>query len=145
MSEPQHFSRRTVVQGAWAMGVLTALGAAPFSALAAKREQQDLQALPVQPALALSLTLLQQQVATLQRAQRPIPEQLADMGGMTCMQGVMSEPDGELILLGSRDSALPRLHLEDLVVALRNAYQVNAAYDGVPGCTIDPWTGADDP
>jgi hypothetical protein len=101
--------------------------------------------LPVQPALALFLTLLQQQVATLQRAQRTVPEQLAEMGGMTCIQGVMSEPDGELILLGSRDSALPRLHLEDLVVALRNAYQVNVAYHGVPGCTIDPWTGADDP
>jgi hypothetical protein len=42
MSEPQHFSRRTVVQGAWAMGVRTALGATPFSALAARRQQQDL-------------------------------------------------------------------------------------------------------
>lgn len=145
MSEPQRFSRRTVLQGAWAMGVLTALETAPFPALAALRQPQDLQSLPVQPALALSLTLLQQQVATLQRAHRTIPEQLADMGGMTCIQGVMSEPDRELILLGSRDSALPRLHLEDLVVALRNAYQVNAAYHGVPGCTIDPWTGADDP
>lgn len=142
-------TRRSVLRGAGTLGVRLALSVAalvpPGMTPGASGRAQDAGALPIQPTLALSLIRLQQQVAVLQRAGRAIPDRLAQLGGVNRIQGVMSAPDGELILLGSRDAKAPRLDLESLVVALRNAYRVSPAYQGAPGCTIDPWTGEGDP
>jgi hypothetical protein len=145
MTQPHRYSRRLLLQGGGTTSLLLALGAAAPLTLAAQKGPQDVEPMPVQPALALSLTLLQQQLAELQRARRKVPDTLVHLEGMNRLQGLMTEPDGELLLLGSRDTAAPSLHLDDLVVALRHAYQVDAAYQGVPGCTIDPWVGANDP
>jgi hypothetical protein len=93
----------------------------------------------------LSLTVLQAEVATRHQTRQPLPEALAHLGGMNRLHGCMTEPDGELVLLGEHDATLPPLHLDDLAVAFRNAYQVGPAYQGVPGCTIDPWPGTSDP
>jgi hypothetical protein len=95
--------------------------------------------------LALSLTTLQAEATRLLQARRPLSNELAHLGGLNRIQGYTTEPDGELILLGARDASLPVLHLDDLAVALRNAYQVSSTYAGAPGCTIDPWPGGQDP
>lgn len=94
------------------------------------------------PSLALSLTVLQEEVA---KRPYPLPDELAHLGSMNHVQGILIEPDGELILFGRHDSEVPPFHLDDVVVVLRNAYQVSAVYQGVLGCTIDPWTGSKDP
>lgn len=97
----------------------------------------------VRPSLALSLTVLQEEAAKQHQA---LPHDLAHPGGMNRIQGFMIE-DGEILLLGAQDPdpSLPPVDLESLVIALRNAYQVSPAYQGVLGCTIDPSVGAEDP
>lgn len=95
------------------------------------------------PSLALSLTVLQEEVM---RQRQPLPDTLAHLGGMNRVQGFMIE-DGEIVLLGARDPdpSLPLVDLETLVIALRNAFQVSPSYQGVIGCSIDPWAGSKDP
>ena len=97
----------------------------------------------IRPSLALSLTVLQEEVA---KKRHPLPDELAHLGGMNRIQGIVIE-DGEIVLLGARDPdpSSPPLELETLVIALRNAFQVSPAYEGVLGCTIDPWVGSKDP
>jgi hypothetical protein len=95
-----------------------------------------------QVSLALSLTALQAQAV---QARSSLPKQIVQLETMNRIHGFLVEPDGEIILLGAHEPALPALHVDDLAVALRNAYQVSAAYQGVLGCTIDPWAGAEDP
>jgi hypothetical protein len=96
----------------------------------------------VRPSLVLSLTVLQQRAAQHRQA---LPDELVHLGGLNVLHGFMVEPDGEIILFGAHDPDLPLLHLDDVVVALRNAYQVSASYQGVLGCTIDPQPNAQDP
>jgi hypothetical protein len=93
------------------------------------------------PSLALSLTVLQEKAA--QRYQA-LSADLVSLGGINRIQGIMLEPDGEIIFLGERDASLPLISLEDLIVALSNAYQM-PSYQGMLGCTIDPWSGSQDP
>jgi hypothetical protein len=50
----------------------------------------------------------------------------------------------DVILYGRQDDSVPPIGLDAYVVALRNAYGVGEAYQGDPGCTIDPIPG-DDP
>ncbi len=58
----------------------------------------------VEPAMALSLTVLQEKAAKRGQA---LPEELAHLGGVNRIQGFMMEPDGEILLLGERDPSLP--------------------------------------
>src|SRR5882672_9371364 len=81
-----------------------------------------------EPSLALSLSVLQAETAAGVRARQAVPDELGHLGGLNCFQGLMVETGGEVILLGSHDASSPRLHLDDLVVSLRNAYQISAAY-----------------
>src|SRR5262249_4099355 len=99
----------------------------------------------LRPTLALSVSALQAEAARLQQARQPLPEALVQLGGMNRIHGVTIEPDGELVLLGEHDASLPPLHLDDLCIAMRNAYQVSSVYQGAPGCSIDPSPGAKDP
>jgi hypothetical protein len=89
--------------------------------------------------------VLQAEVAAVAQARQGCPDALVHLGGMNRIQGFMGEPDGELILLGAPDAAFPPLHLEDLVISLRNAYQVSPAYQGTLGCSIDARVGAVQP
>lgn len=61
------------------------------------------------------------------------------------LRGTFATALGELLLMGERNPSVPPIALADLVVALRNAYQVSPDYQGTPGCTIDPWPGSQDP
>jgi hypothetical protein len=98
----------------------------------------------VRPSLALSLSVLQNEVA---KKQHPLPDDVAHLGNINRIQGFIIEPDGEIILFGTHDPETPLLHIDDVAVALRNAYQdqLNNTYQGVIGCTIDPLVGAQDP
>ncbi|MDH4035781.1 MAG: DUF1598 domain-containing protein, partial [candidate division Zixibacteria bacterium] len=67
------------------------------------------------------------------------------MGGMTELTGyVLDRENRDLILIGRCLPDLPPLHLEDFVVALRNAWLKYAPLEGntyiysYPGCSIDP-------
>ncbi|MBI4524880.1 MAG: hypothetical protein HY695_13840 [Deltaproteobacteria bacterium] len=93
----------------------------------------------IRPEIALSLTLLQEKI---QKGRTPLPDELAYLG-INRIFSFTTESDGELLLLGSRDAALPSISVDDLAVGLRNAYQVSPEYHGAPGCTIDPWSGSD--
>jgi hypothetical protein len=88
------------------------------------------------PSTALSLRALQSQLRGGKRA---------DLGGVTRIRGVAVEPDGEVLLVGDRDASLPPVDVDDLALALRSAYRVEAVYHQPPGCTIDPKEGAGDP
>lgn len=69
------------------------------------------------PALALSLAVLQAEAARAQQARQPLRDALVHLGGINRIQGLTTEADGELILLGDRDASCPPLHLDDLAVA----------------------------
>jgi hypothetical protein len=49
----------------------------------------------------------------------------------------------DLVLFGRKDPNLPGIELDTLAVALRSGYRAGDAYQGVPGCSIDPIPGAD--
>jgi hypothetical protein len=67
------------------------------------------------------------------------------LGGLNRITGVSLERDGDLLLLGHKESRLPALHVDDLVIALRSAFRAGSQYQEPIGCTIDPREGADDP
>lgn len=91
--------------------------------------------------VALSLKALQAQAALISTPSGAI----RTLAGINEIHGFLMEQDGEVILIGSRNATVPLLHIDDLVVAVRNAYQVSGEYQGIIGCTIDPWVGQEDP
>lgn len=93
------------------------------------------------PTHALSLRVFQAQLAQ----HRGKLRQAGNLGGMNVIDGLVIEPDGEILLLGQAITTLPPLSVHDLAVALRNAYAVSPVYSGTAGCTIDPREGATDP
>ncbi len=93
----------------------------------------------VSPTLALSLTALQKAA---ERQQHALPEALVTLGGLNRLRGLILEPNGEVVILGDHDPASPLLHLDDVAVVLRNAFQSEATYAGAPlGVSIDPQPG----
>jgi hypothetical protein len=94
------------------------------------------------PPIAFSLKILQERA---NEFRGHLPEELTQLSGLNRIQGIATERAGEVLLLGDRDPLFPPIHLDDLVVALRNAYQVSPAYRGTLGCTIDPMVGSTDP
>jgi hypothetical protein len=62
--------------------------------------------------------------------------------GANRITGFMAE-GADVILYGRQDDSVPAIELDALVVALRNAYGAGEAYQGDPGCTIDPIPGED--
>ena len=92
------------------------------------------------PGRAVSLNQIARQVRD-----RPASSDAETLGGITRLLGFAEDTaSGDLVLFGDADPAWPRLELEDLVVALRNAYHYYAArrdntvYYEYPGCSIDP-------
>jgi hypothetical protein len=49
----------------------------------------------------------------------------------------------DVVLFGRQDNALPTIEFDAFVVALRNAYGAGDAYQGDPGCSVDPIPGED--
>lgn len=93
--------------------------------------------------LAFSLKVLQQMIETSPAATRS--KEVSNLAGITIVQGyIVDEANHDLILFGEINHKLPPLHLDDLVVALRNAWlnyatlKDNTYYYSDPGCSIDP-------
>ena len=93
---------------------------------------------------AVSLKILQQQ---LQEYGTPNewPQLLETLCGLKRIDGyIMDKSNNDVILFGQTDLDLPPLHLEDLIVAMRNAWmkylvlEDGKHYYESPGCSIDP-------
>src|SRR5437879_2833105 len=122
MMKSQEPSRRAFLRGTF----FTALGAvlgAPITSSCQKQTsgtnspKQGKQAIPsveeseIRPSTALSLTVLQKEA---EKRRQALPHELAYLGGINRIQGFMTEPDGELLLLGDRDPSLPPIHLDEI-------------------------------
>lgn len=94
--------------------------------------------------LTVSLTALQREAKQSVQARAPMSDAVSRLGGMTGVLGWMKEGD-DVWLLGARDASHPPIGLDELVVALRSAFQVSQVYQDAPGCSIDPRRGAADP
>lgn len=93
---------------------------------------------------ALSLRVLFEQLEPY-HASGNYPDQLAHLAGITRIYGyVVDEENRDVILFGESDADQPPLHLEDFVIALKNAWyqysrkEGNTHYYSYPGCSIDP-------
>lgn len=88
-------------------------------------------------------------LGTLQRVAREnasaLSEEIATLSGLNVIRGFFLDDTGDVVLLGERRAGAPRIHIDDLAVALRSAYRVSTQYDEAPGCSIDPQLGAKDP
>jgi hypothetical protein len=96
---------------------------------------------------AISLKLLQLKTQEYQKSGK-IPENILQLFGITKILGFIADKASQdIIIYGVVDKTLPPLHLEDFVVALRNAWFKYAQFNGNtytyedPSCTIDPDPG----
>lgn len=96
------------------------------------------------PTLALSIQRLQDELQDAVSAGRPFTEAESQLFGLNQIEGFTTGNGEETILFGKHDPTIPRIELDDLLVALRNAYQVSG-YEGAAGVTIDPKPDVPDP
>ncbi len=96
------------------------------------------------PASMRAVSLSALQTAAVRKPQQ-LSNELQFLCGLTVVSGyVVDDEVKDLILFGQVDPQRPRLHSEDLVVALRNAWlkyaevKGNTHYYSDPGCSIDP-------
>src|SRR6266446_338290 len=84
----------------------------------------------------LSLRVLSQKVSEAAAEKGTFPGELTNLCGMAFVQGyVLGDPDDkDIILVGLRTKRRPQLHLDDLVVNVRNIWDGNDA----PYCSLDP-------
>jgi hypothetical protein len=99
-------------------------------------------AVPEGELVAVSLRALQNKLKTCQQAGN-CSKELLQMGSLRTVMGfVADENNRDVILFGLGNPAVPPLSVEDLAVALRNAWNKYAYLDGgayrAPGCSIDP-------
>lgn len=95
--------------------------------------------------LALSLVQYQRELRAALSTGTPPPDPIRTLHGLNHIVGILRTGDGDILLVGSHDSAVPDMELDDLLVTLRNAYAVGPEFQGVIGCTIDPTPGVSDP
>jgi uncharacterized protein DUF1598 len=112
-------------------------------------EQTPANAVPLNTApvalRALSLKVLQQQLQAEAKG-RKFSKNVLEFGGIKRLMGYVVDRDHQdLIVYGqSEPASAPALHLEDLVIALRNAWlryaplERNTYQYSYPGCSIDP-------
>jgi hypothetical protein len=94
---------------------------------------------------ALSLSVLQRTAQKTSRDGKALPDEIAAIGGLNVIRGFVVDDGGDTLLLGNRNPQAPRVHIDDLMVAIRSAYTADAPYDKPPGCSIDPMDDASDP
>jgi len=93
---------------------------------------------------AFSMAELQRRAQAARAEGKRLPDELRTLGGINFILG-FTVRGSEIILLGARDPQAPQMHIDDLMVALRSAWQAGPRYREPPGCTIDPRTGDSDP
>ena len=93
---------------------------------------------------AVSLKVLEERVKVCMNTGE-CPEKIFEFCGLKKVIGfVIDDKNRDIILVGEVNTTSPPLHLEDFVVALRNAWlkyavlQGNTYYYSAPGCSIDP-------
>jgi hypothetical protein len=93
---------------------------------------------------ALSLRVLQQTLESLSPGES-LSDEITNLGGMKRPCGyVIDTATHDVILVGCSSPSAPSLHLDDLIIALRNAWweyaetKGNTQYYSYPGCSIDP-------
>lgn len=94
---------------------------------------------------AISLRALQRQLRSLEKNKTIPPQDIIHLAGITKMVGYV-KGKGDVVLFGRTDENLPVLYLDDMVIALRNAFNKythlrgNTRFYSYPGCSIDPDT-----
>jgi hypothetical protein len=84
--------------------------------------------------LAVSLRVLQEKLKECSE-KHGCPDRIVRLCGMRRVLGyVVDAENRDIVILGRRSGSTPRLHTEDLAVALRNVWEMGEA----PGCSIDP-------
>lgn len=97
------------------------------------------------PSVALSLAALQARARRARAAGAPLPTDVVQLAGMNRIDGVVIA-ETDIILLGRREASAPFIHVDDLMVAIRSAYETDNIYRAAaPGCSIDPRDGQKDP
>jgi len=144
------FTRRTLLERCALLAGGAALGAAVRSpsALLWRHLSSAAGATPLVtesgPSLALSLAELQRRARQAQQAGAPTPPDVASIGGLNRVHGFIGNGD-DIVLLGEHDASAPLISVDDLMIALRSAYQTDPQYSDAPGCTIDPRDNQTDP
>lgn len=110
---------------------------AVLAGCATRRSTPFASAAPPLPTSALSLQRLQTGLA------RGAAREARILAGLNRFEGFLLEGE-DVIVFGRHEPTDPTVEIEDLVVALRNAYGM-PGYEGAIGCTIDPLPGAADP
>lgn len=143
------FTRRALLERSVFLAAGAALGRVGGPLL-----QVDSQSGPRPPALlpaadtssaALSLTVLQREAQKADRARTALPKEIVELGGLNRIRGFVVEEGGDVVLFGDRDGRAPQIHIDDLMVSVRSAYQTESLYREAPGCSIDPRDDAEDP
>lgn len=132
MAEVQ-LSRRQALGAA--LGTLASV-ALPRSVYAAATEEDPLDLPPGAERVCLSLRTLAKQASAGTDARVPLPTIVESMSGIGYVEGYVVDESGpeDVVLFGRRIKGRPSLHLDDLVVNMRNI-----AADGVyPHCSLDP-------
>lgn len=93
---------------------------------------------------AVSLKVLQERVKACANG-KECSSEVTLLGDLRWLEGYVIDPENhDLILVGQVEEGAPPLHLEDFVVALRDAWgfyrwrEGNTIYHTDPGCSIDP-------
>lgn len=101
-------------------------------------------ALDVLQLRAMSISVLQNRLSSCDNSMQ-YPPLLKNLAGITIISGLVIDRGNEdLILIGTVDSTLPPINLDNFVVALRNMQNEYADVSGdtiyyeFPGCSIDP-------
>ncbi len=96
----------------------------------------------LRPSWGVSLKCVQEEAQKALVAHHDLPKPVVESAGVNKVMVVLFE-DNDVILGGDRDPRAPPLDLENLTIALRNAFGVSRDYSGAIGCTIDPRPGPD--
>ncbi len=93
---------------------------------------------------AVSLRVLEERVKSCVNG-RECPQEVLELAGLRWLEGYVVDPaTHDLILVGHVVKNSPPLHLEDFVIAVRDAWRLyghqkgNTFYYSDPGCSIDP-------
>ncbi len=116
---------------------LSGSGCLTQGATTPSQEVQDKLALaPGERRLCLSLRVLSKRVSTALATGAALPRELQNLGGIGYLEGFLVDDSGDkdVILVGRESQERPALHLDDLVVNLRNVGRSRE----YPYCSLDP-------
>ena len=99
----------------------------------------------IAPSQALSLKAFQKEIQADLQLRGELSEDQRHLHGLNRIEGFIFGEHRETVLFGRHDPTIPDIELDDLLVALRNAYQAGKEFEGTPGVTIDPMPDVPDP